>query len=260
MRLAIISGCAFLLVLGVVFFSDSTKTQNKFIDKSSGEKLLSIKVNQLPAEQNIIPIRLECNPARLPLPHKLEDVSCTLTNNTDKSITAVVVGYTISNEIAAGETENKPFSMTGAITTEALIHATLREQRKNNFIQPGEATSVGLLPTAFDEGYSINAMTMWIDFVEFDDNSTIGANNPGAKTVAEIRDGAARYKNWLVKKLDEISSDSAILETLQKKHPRQIEELEKLSANQTEGANVFRKFAERTFSTQGIQGLRRILK
>ena len=85
MRLVVLSGCVSLLVLGVVvFFSNPTKTQNKIIDKQAGEKFLPIKVNQLsPSEQNIIPIQLECTPARLPLPNKLEDVSCTLTNNTD---------------------------------------------------------------------------------------------------------------------------------------------------------------------------------
>lgn len=262
MRLTVLSGCIFLLVLGgVVFFSNPTKTQSNVINKQAGEKFLPIKVNQLPpSEQNIIPIQLECIPARLPLPNKLEDVSCTLTNNTHKSITAAVVGYRIFSETDDSDKEKKPFTMTGAITTEALIHTSLREQRRENFIQPKEATLVGLMPTTFDEGHLISDMTMWVDFVEFDDNSAIGANNHGAKTVAEIRDGAARYRNWLVKKLDESKSDSVILEVLQKKHPKQIEELGKLSANQAEGANVFRKFAERTFSTQGMEGLNRILR
>lgn len=260
MRLAAISGCLVLLVLGVVFFSNTTKTQNKVTDKQTDETILPIKITQLPSQQNIIPIQLECNNARLPIPNTLEDVSCILTNNTDKSITAVVVGYKIFSETAAGEKEKKPFSITGAITTETLIHTSLREQRKENFIQPKETTTVTLLPTAFDEGYLISEMTMWVDFVEFEDDSTIGAANNGARTVAEIRDGATRYKNWLVKNLKESNSDSAILEVLQKKHPKQIAELEKLSANQIEGANVFRKFAERTFSTKGHKGLSQILK
>src|SRR5437763_7944880 len=56
---------------------------------------LPVTVYQMKAENGIIPVELQCGAASVTTPNKLNEFSCTLTNNTVKNIIAANAAYTI---------------------------------------------------------------------------------------------------------------------------------------------------------------------
>jgi hypothetical protein len=100
---------------------------------------------------------------------------------------------------------------------------------------------------------------MTIDYLEFDDKTSLGENKVGSNLISEMRSGAMKYRKWFSSKykqsrksnydVDEIFQDKSFLENRETK----------LSVNEIQGVKVFKKFLQETFKTKGKEGFKAVL-
>jgi hypothetical protein len=264
MRLKSFWGVGLIMILAIVTIltvvigrkSDAQNSSSKNVEPPSEISKIPVYVKALPAEKNVVPIELKCESAELINLNTLEKLSCIVINHTSKSITSLVVSYTISIE----ESENLDV-VSGEAVVEMLIHPDFYERRKHSFIKPNEETPINVMTTTFDDNSVIRKVEMQIDYVEFEDKSIVGANIVGSKAVAEIRQGAAIYRDWLSKKyIENEKSETLLVELLQNQRNVSRENLGDLSPKQIEGAKVLQKYIRRVFSTEGIETVKALLK
>ena len=180
-----------LLVLGFLCFCLWVFSGRAVVTQQVTQNL-PIIVKQLEATDGVIPVELKCAPASLTAPDTLETFSCVLKNNTRKSITAASVAY--SMVIWSNGKESRD-------TTSQIIETLVEE----SVYEPDRAIGSGATfdvraggPTRYD-GSAIQKMEMEIDYVEFEDGTTLGFNQKAAKAIAQIREGAAACRAWLIK-------------------------------------------------------------
>ena len=264
MRLKTFLGIGLVMALVIVtlltaVISKKSEAQNSSSKSNDAQKLASkipVNVTQLPAEKGIIPVELKCESAELASANRLEKLSCTAINNTSKSISALVADYDISLK-----DNGKSDLFSGAITVEMLLHPSFYERRKHTFIQPSEETPINLMPTTFEESSVIEEMTLQINYVEFEDGSAIGRGTNGEKIIRQIRQGIVIYRDWLIKKYTEGGkSETSIVGLIENSQSISKENLGDLTPKQLEGAKILQKFIRRIYSSEGIEGLKAILK
>ncbi|HEX8734929.1 MAG TPA: hypothetical protein VF721_06395 [Pyrinomonadaceae bacterium] len=242
-------GITFLgLLLFIIFFPlPTTKIQGQ---KTTNEnKTFSVNVTQLSAEKGKIPVELKCREVLLLSPERLENLSCVAINNTNKYITALVVAFSIITE------KDGKSSETGRIyTLETIVHPNLREKRRNAFIPPSGEGLIEPLTTSFEDEV-ITGVTMRIDYAEFEDNTGIGANLSGSRILADMRDGAIKFRNFLAQKYTQSNlAASEIVPLLQT--PRSIMDDLKLQQHQFQGADIYRKYLRRAYKSGGAESLK----
>lgn len=99
------------------------------------------------------------------------------------------------------------------------------------------------------EGAVIKGVEVRADYVEFSDGSSVGPNKKeGAEAVKALREGASRYKTWLVGKYRRGSIDTA-LQSFQADPPSA--ELGLTNEYLEQGANLYRKRLQRVERTRG---------
>lgn len=250
MRLRVIvgSGILMLLVMTAVITTSPRAQSNQ--ESQQGERIeVPVTAKQLPAEKNIIPVELRCVSAELLQRDTIEKIPCLIVNNTNKYITAATINSSVIVE-AGGETSGD----SDFLSLDPLAHPDFREERKGYLIAPGGEIHIPFLATSYDGGV-IKGVLVELDYVEFADTTVLGPNRAGSRIIADIRDGAAKYKKWLTEKYNRSSkSMSAITPLLEKGQPLP-EELESLNSHQQEGAIIYRNYARKTFETKGVEGL-----
>jgi ribosomal protein S8 len=116
------------------------------------------------------------------------------------------------------------------------------------------------MPHTLDENQIIKGVTMNIDFVEFEDKTSLGENSGGASLISEIRNGAMKYRIWVSKKYKDINkSDSEINTILKDKSFLQDSEFNNLTPNQSQGVRLFRIFLQKTYEMKGKPALEKCL-
>lgn len=250
MRLRVIVGSGILMLLGITAVITTAPRVQSNQESQQGERIeVPVKANQLPAEKNIIPVELRCQSAQIVKRDTLEKIPCVVVNNTNKYITATTI-----NSSVIVDAEGKTSGDSDFLSLDPLAHPDFREERKGYLIAPGNEIPIPFLATSYDSGV-IKGVLVQVDYVEFADKTTLGPNRAGSRIIADIRDGAAKYKNWLAAKYDRSGkSMSAIAPLLEKGQPLP-EEIESLSSHQQEGAIIYRNYARRTFETKGAEGL-----
>jgi hypothetical protein len=147
--------------------------------------------DQLPTRAGIIPIFLSCGQARLSAANRIEEFRCTFKNNTSLNITAANTIYTIvldNNGSSASDTNN--------LTIETLVHPDFRTTSK--LIGPGDETEVGPPgPITYSNGAVVKAVQISIDYVQFENGTSLGPDKEGSRIVNAMRAGAQKYKRWL---------------------------------------------------------------
>lgn len=224
------------------------------------ESNILVHVKQLASDKGKIPVELRCDGAELQLPNKLENLNCYAVNNTNKSITALVIAYTISMKDSIKE-DGKLESFSSAVTIETLLHPDFYEYRKESFITPNTNTPINILPITFEPTLVIKDMTVQVDYVKFEDNSSINEKGDGATLVKEIRQGVAKYKDQFTNEFKRnINSETTLKQLIQESRFIKDKNLVELTPKQSEGANFFRKFIRRIYETKGITGVKEVLK
>ena len=246
----IATGIVIALVI-VIFTTTTFKAQNNQHAARSDDKQMPVATKQLPPDNGLTAVELKCGNAELPAPNTIQKVRCGIKNNTNKFISAVTV--VVSMDI---EKEGITSSDASFLTAETLVHP---DMRRNNLIPPGGEKLVRDFPTSYEEDVVIRGVTAWIDYVEFEDNTTLGLNKAGSRIVTDIRAGAAKYKDWLGKKFTQrgasINAINSLLET-----PLAPEEMGIQNGDQEQGAMIYRNYARKTYSAEGAEGLVKRLK
>lgn len=210
--------------------------------------ILPIDVKQLSALEGVIPVELRCPDAEMASPRSIEKLTCIMKNNTNRFIAAITI------EIRIGiERNGTILEVQSYYTLDTFLHPDFREDHRDNHIPPGGERTINELPSSYSDGV-VKSIAVEIDYVDFGDNNPIGFNRKGSQIIANIREGASKYKTWLTKKYKESGrSIDAIIALLNTYVPSQEAGLE--NDNQESGADMFRKALLRDYKANGADRL-----
>lgn len=216
----------------------------KTIQEPLSQEQILVVASQLDPINGVIPVELLCDPAQLTSHDRLENFSCILRNNTNKNLLAANVAYSI-----IFETDGKEAMDTRLHTIETFIHPDLYEVNKS--ILPGGERTIEPPGPMFYANSVIKRVEVRVEYVEFEDKTILGPNEKGAQIIMNIREGAAKYKNWLLQKyLEKGRSGKAIIPLLQIDQPIP-NELGLKGADEQQGARTYRSRLRSIHDTRG---------
>jgi hypothetical protein len=237
------------------FSSQATSKTIQSQDATQFEKHIPVTTNQLEPDNSVIPVELKCEAAELSAPNTLEKLSCLIRNNTNKYITAATMNISITLE-----KEGKPSIDSSFLTIETFVHPDFREEHKNNLIPPGGERHIEDIQTSYDNAV-VKGVTVRIDYVEFaDDAARLGPNHAGSRIISNIREGAAKYKDWLIQKYIQSGRSINSITILLEKGQLPLDELGIKNGDQQQGVVFYRNYARKTYETKGAEGLIKYLK
>jgi hypothetical protein len=156
-----------------------------------------IDVIQLPADKGLIPVEIQEPKISVNAKTGAPELAYIVKNNSDKPIDALAVAIT-----GKAANNGKEFSTTGYMTRDSMIHPDIRAIHHQSSLAPGQEWSFGPEPIEVDEGAVFKGITLRIDFAHFEDQTILGPNQHGT-VLMQVRQGALKYKAWLVKKYQE---------------------------------------------------------
>lgn len=250
----VLNVCAFLLV-GLVAVASAALIAYRDPTASQRERLIPVNVTQLPLENGAFPVEMQCEEAHSPALNKLNEFSCLVINNTRKKISALAVVYSV----IVDDGDGGPAQETNLLTTDFAIHPDVSEVKRQKLFSPGESIRVGPPgPVAFESG-TVNRVEVHIDYVEFEDKSSMGPDTHGSKAIGSIREGAAKYKAWLVQQYKRLRLDeqatAALLDAADL--PRELNFNGDPDLNQ--GARAYRSILRNAYNSKGATELKRYL-
>jgi hypothetical protein len=211
-----------------------------------------ITARQLAAVEGVIPVELGCGSASTPSLGKLDRFSCTLKNNTSKNILAANIAYSIILDYGSRQVEEPHID-----TIDTFIHRDTYDAKKS--LQPGKELFVGSAGPSFRLGAQIKEIRINVDYVEFEDGTTLGESPKASGIIADIRAGAVKYKKWLVKKYVEAGSSSdAIPQLLQEESA--FSDVAFKNEYQEQGARTFQKRLSQIRETRGTPEVQKYLR
>lgn len=243
-----------ILACSIVILTPASKLGTRQKETQAGATQIPISAKQLPAEKGVIPVELKCGAAELSAPDTLEKISCSIKNNTNKSISAATVNITVMVEAGGKLSADSSY-----LTFETFLHPDFREGRSENLIAPGEESPVRDLPATYYNSI-IKGVGIQVDYVEFADKTTLGPNQAGARIVADIREGAAKYKNWLIKEYNRGKRSIDTIAPLLEKSQTLPQELGIETGEQQQGALMYRNFALKIYKVKGAGGLNKFFR
>ena len=237
-----------LASLSLCLWAVSARTKNS---QQKDQFIPVVITNQLEAKNGLIPADLRCGTVRLSAPDQLEEFRCVLKNNTQANITAALTNYTI-----VYEQNGSLFRDSFASVAEAFVHKDFKGT--NKLIGPGNETSFGPPGPISYKNAVIKGVEIAIDYVEFEDGSSLGPDKQGSRTVQAMRAGAERYRQWLKVKTQQsanyLDTISSAVET--KSLPS---ELRLTDVNEEQGANAYRYRLRRVYQTRGPVEVKKLL-
>lgn len=244
---------SFLLV-GLVAVASATLIAYKSPPASQQERLLPVNATQLSLENGVLPVEIRCANVRSPAPNRVEAFSCLAINNTRKKISALAIQYSIVTEGAGGADLE-----TSLLTFDFAVHPDISEARHLKLLPPGESRTIGPPGPITFESDTASGIEVRLDYVEFDDKTSIGSGTQGAKMINSMREGAVKYKAWLVQQYKRKGMDdqatAALLE--EGELPKELNFGNDPDLN--EGAKLYRRIMRSVYTSQGAAELKRHL-
>lgn len=146
---------------------------------------------QLEAKNGVVPVDIRCGQARLTAPNRLEEFQCSFKNNTNLNITAANAIYSIVLD-QNGSVSRDTYSR----TAETLVHPDFSATSKR--IGPGDESDLGPPgPISYTSGVIVKGVEISIDFVEFENGTTLGPDKQGSSIIKAMRAGAGKYREWI---------------------------------------------------------------
>lgn len=237
-----------LAALSLCLWSVSARTRNS----QPQDEFIPVTITErLEAKNGLIPADLRCGMARLSAPNQLEEFRCVLKNNTQANITAANSVYTIVYE-QKGSLFRDSFSS----VSEAFVHKDFKGT--NKLIEPGNETSFGPPgPISYADSV-IKSVEIAIDYVEFEDGSTLGPDKQGSRIIKAMRAGAERYRQWLKVRTQSgnyIETISSVIETNQ----TLPSELRFTDPSEEQGANAYRSRLRKLYQNRGPAEVKKLL-
>jgi hypothetical protein len=149
------------------------------------EQAIPLKITaQLAPVNNVIPAEIQCGAALVNIAGEL-NFDCKLKNNSEKNITAAGIISAVVIEKNGVETAKE----------DSAVFVGFAGFDKG--VAPGAEISLGPPgPSSYDD-FIVKRVEVSIDYVEFENNIIFGWDSKGSQVVKDIREGAARYKNWV---------------------------------------------------------------
>ncbi len=211
-----------------------------------------ITVRQLGAVAGVIPVELGCGSASTPSLGKLDRFSCTLKNNTSKNILAANIAYSIILDYGSKQVEEPHFDI-----LDTFIHRDVYDPQKS--LQPGKEFYVGSAGPSFRPGALVKEILISVDYVEFEDGTTLGVSPKGSEVIADIRAGAEKYKKWLTRKYAEAGRSSDVIPQLLLQDFA-LSDLDFKNDHEEQGARSFRKRLTQIRETRGTLEVQKYLR
>jgi hypothetical protein len=208
-------------------------------------------IKQLEPTGGVIPVEIRCAPAHLTAPNQVETLDCKLKNSTSKNITAANIIYSIvlaENGSVSRDTHNS--------FLEALVHPDFKDL--NKLIGPGEERFVGPAGPISYPAAVIKTVEMGIDYVEFEDGTTLGPDEQGSQITKSIRAGAAKYKGWLSRKYIQSGESAEAIIPLLQQESALPDEIGSLDQYQEIGAKAYRDSLRRACQTRGKSEVKKL--
>lgn len=211
------------LVVAFIPLSATLFIGSNFISKSQGlrpaeppspiRKPPVAVIRPLASDGLVVPVELLRPAARLSAENQLEEYSCIVKNNTGKAIVAFSLAWNIVTKSAGKESSVRELQV-----NDSLIHPDVHEDHKSGAIAPEAESLADAGPTYFESNASVKRLEVSIDYVEFEDGTSLGPNlnRTSSQQIAMVREGASKYKAWLVQMYTKTGrSAQAVLQQLQ---------------------------------------------
>lgn len=243
-----------LIILGVLSFGLwGAYAKTRSTRPQTVEKNIQVTTRQLEAVNGVIPVDIRCDTAHLAAPNEVEQFDCTLRNNTDKRISAGAAVITVLVETNGVTSKDVRYS-----SFDTILHPDfddpgkhLGKTRESMVGPPGNIT----FPEGVVRGIEVN-----IDYVEFDDNTTLGANEKGETIIKSYRSGAARYKSWLQQKFNENGKSFVpIVPLIQVDQPVPTE-VGPVNSDEEVGLRAYRSKMRKLLETRGAAAAQKLLQ
>lgn len=208
---------------------------------------------QLAAKDGIIPVEVRCGQARLTAPNRLEEFQCSFKNNTTLNITAAnaILSVVIEqNGVLTRDTTSR--------TVQAAIHPDFRGT--NKLIGPGDESSLAPPgPITYTSGIIVKSVEISMDFVEFENETTLGRNYQGSRIIKAMRVGAAKYREWLKLRYTRGDRSFASISSEVEGDQSLTSELQFADPNEEQGAIGYRSLLRNLFRTRGAGDVKKLL-
>lgn len=241
-----------LLLLDVAAFA--TRASHRFTkgaDEQSNQALqLPITVKQLQPENNNN-VELLCGTASVTPPNILNGFECIFRNNTHKSITAANIIYSTVLEEAGRETKD---ARNQILLTN--FHPDFYDKEKN--IVPGGSNTFRPAGVFTYHNAVIKGIEVYIDYVEFEDSTSMGSDVEGSKLIKDFRAGAVKYKSWLAKESKQKSIDT-LIQSAQSDEELQKPEIGLNNVTQKEGARRYGIALQKLYKQRGLTEVQKYL-
>ena len=215
--------------------------------------LLPVDVKQLPAIGGVVPVELNCSDAELSSPRSIQKLACMFKNNTDRFIIAVNLDITVNVERNGKILEHSSY-----LTLDSYLYGDFAEEHRTSRIAPGAQQQINELPSSYSDGV-VKSISVAIDYVDFGDDKSLGLNSKGFEIVRSMRNGASKYKIWLVDKYTRNGkSIDAVVPLLNTAVSSQ--ELRLTNPNEQNGAEMFRNYLLRQFQAYGAEKIMKLFK
>ena len=218
--------------------------------QSRESSTIKVVVNSLPAKDGVIPIEIVQPMVVSSAPNKLDDLTYTLRNNSGRAVIALAVIRTI-----AYEEGGKVYGHSVYSTMDAAFHPDVGGKA----FLPGNQMSMDTAgPVGFDDDVVIKEITLTIDYVSYADQTSYGSGGEGERRINGMREGARRYKGWLVQEYSRAGKSLATL--LPVIQTPTIPEGLKLDSDQKMGADRYRLQLLSTLQKKGAADVESSLK
>ena len=192
---------AFIPLSATLFIGSNLVSKSQELQSAEGptpiRKPPAAVIRQLESEGLVAPVELLRPSARLSAENQLEEYSCIVKNNTGKTVVAFSLAWTIVTEVAGKESSIRELQV-----SDSFIHPDVWEGHKSSGVAPGAESLADSGPIYFGSNASVKRVGVSIDYVEFEDGTSLGPDLKGSssKQIAIAREGASKYKDWLVQK------------------------------------------------------------
>lgn len=218
------------------------------------QRNIKVVVEQLPAQDDVIPVEIIQGTAISSAPNVLDDVTYFVKNNSGKAISAIAV----TKRILFRE-DGKLDAFTRCSIVDFLFHPDFPSKP---LASGAQVHMDGPGPTSLEDGTVIVSVTLKIDYVQYVDGSRYGAGSEGERTVLSQREGAKKYKNLLRENYAKAGKSLVTIVPLIVPLLEQDTKLDQLKLTQSEsvGADRYRLYLLKTFRTKGGAELERYIK
>lgn len=162
----------------------------------------------------------------------------------------MVAAFTVSTDSDGTRTSSSTL-----LTTDSIVHPDVKDVLGLKPIAPGAEYTFTRSGATECEGYEIKGVNFVMSYVEFEGRSAYGQGSEGWRVIADVRRGAAEYKQWLLQSTDSVDTRNALLT---RQPLRSTSEPDNNHLDQ--GANTYRKQMLKVLTKDGTAGLEKYLR